>query len=258
MPPSTMTRSNFKQFELHPIARAAMQSGSLTEEMAYAASAAMFNTLVDPSFVNVIKHDFYDSNQLFLAGVLQSSGNLEFFANSNYVPHRTNWPSSAGLERDTLFLANALRFEINFGVGPTAAGAAEDFDAQTDAASATAATAPAFRANFYEYAMKRGLVNMKIGNRQVVENIKGLNSFPAGRGISGFGNIAATAAGMAIVSNGVPAVENAWWLTPWHVIAPQQRVSATVQWPAVAALGVTGLDCYIEARIGGLKLSMPQ
>ncbi len=251
-----LTRRNYTSFPLHPTFETQMQIGQISREMAAAGSAAMADVDVDPSFVNVIPHDYQDAAQLIANAVWQNNGNMEFF-NSTQLNHRTNWAGPQGLENNVMFIAEAFRVDVRFGLLTTST-TAEDLDAQTEPASATSGTSAALRTGIYDFLIKRGLVNLKLQNQVFIDNIRGLDNFPSGRGVTGYGNLNATTAGMSLPSNGIASRENAWRFTPWKIIGPNQRLNCSIAMPVAASLGVTGADVYVTVSLSGRKLTLPQ
>lgn len=229
-------------------------TSTAVEELRMAAAAAIDGNPVDRSLATVRYHEWEDAKMLYTAGVLQNSGLLKFF-DGTPIKFASNWPSPNGLQKNELFVATCFRLDLRFGLLPTSAGAAGDFDVATAVAGST--TDANVRANFYDYFIKRGLVNLAFSNRQIIKDMIGMERFPWGSGPVGWGNSAATSASQSNATNGVAQRENCFAFTPFEFLNEQEQVSCTVEHQAAAALTVTGVDAHIVAMLGGYSITLP-
>lgn len=102
-----------------------------------------------------------------------------------------------------------------------------------------------------------GLVNMTIGERNVIENQLGLKFFPEGAGITGpaAGSDPAAAAALAIINNGDANVMNRG--CPMDPIVPMlqnKQVKLTAQFQKARPVTV-GAACRITARLHGTYIT---
>lgn len=244
---------NFKDDAVKARVPKLVYSSGAREELLMAAAAVIDGNPVDRSLATVRYAEYVDAKMLYTAGVLQSSGLLRFF-DGTPVKFASNWPGPGGLNKNEVFVATCFRLDLRFGLLPTGA-AAGDWDAATAVAGST--TDANVRANFYDFFIRRGLVNLSFSNRQIIKDVIGMDRFPWGSGPVGWGNSAATSASQSNATNGVGSRENCFAFTPFEFLSENEQVVCTVEHQAAAALTVTAVDAHIAAMIGGYSITLP-
>jgi hypothetical protein len=130
----------------------------------------------------------------------------------------TNLAVASSLGANTAFLLSSICFSLYTGIdinsNPVASGAL----------SSVSTGAPLTIAEQARLIYQHGIVNFRISDQPVLDNIYGLDAFPAGRGVDVQPAVATTAttttAGAAIVNNGAPAWANRMMFdTPWPILA---------------------------------------
>lgn len=179
----------------------------------------------DQELVHGRRHVFWHRRNI--ASVV-GGADIEFF-NEDRSSYVTNW--SRGLPNDQVFVLQAVRFGVfgGYQVDGTAVAATDPYAA----AALTSLQAAADR----QVLIENGLVNMKINDRDIVQDIYGLYNFPQGGGAvlsSAIGSSSATnGPTLASVSNGEAHNGNAWLVEPvggWY-IAPKEDISLKVKYP---------------------------
>lgn len=247
-----ITSKNAETIDLRnpQVPQAIVNSGS-NPKLLRAALAVMMGHEVDPSLCNSRKHEWVDSRQLYLAGALQNAGKLTFF-NGSSVEHAGNWPQDAGLSQNEVFVCTGFGAEVGFGVLPTSAGVAGDHDVATQPADITASAN--MRLNAHDFISKRCKVNLTFANREIIKDMYGLDSFPWGGGLAGWGSSAATTASQSCASNGIAAKENGWFFSPYEFLDYGERVRALIEYQAAASLSVTAADIFIKVKLRGWRI----
>ena len=103
-------------------------------------------------------------------------------------------------------------------------------------------------------------VNFKVGDRTVVDQIRGLFNFPAGGGLdTGVGVTTASAAGAPCVAgpvnNGVAHMSNKGDFVPFAIL-PQKNISVSLNYPAAVNAKLAGFTNFgIIAQLEGILIS---
>ena len=155
-----------------------------------------------------------------------TNAELTFF-NKNKKRGTTNWPNSAGLPNDELFLLRGLALSIRRGRTVDGSAQAASLPWQADGDPGTVINE---LVQMYEH----GEMQLAVAQRNVFE-ISGLYYFPSGGGLSIAGAIndttADTVSGLANVNNGSVDAYNWFQFKVPHVIEPGDNVELTVRWP---------------------------
>lgn len=157
-----------------------------------------------------------------------------------------------GLPKNTLFMLDGVGIEVVPFLTPAGAQIAGGLPGILSSAG-PAATAGELAAIYED-----GLVNMVVGERNVIENVWGLKFFPIGAGIGGAAAVTDPAAAAAFVSasNGLPSVmERGWPIDPIVPILENKQVSLTVQFQALRAFTTFATACTIKARLYGTYIT---
>ena len=157
-----------------------------------------------------------------------------------------------GLPKNTLFMLDGVGLEVVPFLSTAGALIA------TGLPGLAASVGPVATAGELTALYEDGLVNMVVGERNVIENVWGLKYFPIGAGVaSGGAGVAdpAAAAALAIVSNGpVDVMNRGWPIDPIVPILENKQVSLTVQFQAARAISIAAA-CTIKARLYGTYIT---
>jgi len=178
---------------------------------------------------------------------------LSFFQSQSFSKYVCNM-NNGRLNNDQLFILTAVRVDVQLNV--TIAGAQSSATVGTQAASA--AGLPVTDFDLFKDIVCNGVLSLSVGNQSIIDDY-GLHNFPAGGGISGYGNIsnttASTLAALNVWTNGAPDAGNAFTI-PAYPIVPGRDVQAVIDWQALLNLNdAAGL--VFRVVLDGVQFELP-
>lgn len=157
--------------------------------------------------------------------------------------------AGSGLPTGMVFLLDGLSIGIETSLDETGTSVAGG------AHGSVTSAAPATIAADLERAMNDGMVNLRVGEREVIKDVLGLKYFPVGAGLHGAMALSTTAATTsmsgAILNNGAPDVMNRGFpIDPLVPVLPGKTVRLTVEFQAARAISA-GAGIRIVSRLHG-------
>ncbi|MEN1705018.1 MAG: hypothetical protein AAGJ54_05815 [Planctomycetota bacterium] len=202
---------------------------------------------VDQFAANVRRHQLF--HRKTESGV--TAGAQKTFFNVAEQQDVTNLPTSGGLSSESIFIMQALRFDVELGFNAAGGQAADGAPYDADGVNAVS------MADRIARILQSGEVKADINGRQIV-NAYGLHSFPPGKGVRIADSVLTSAAAsesVAGVQNGSPVNGNAWLFSPMQVLLPQQTLNVTTRW----AFSLSTIDEFVlRAEIEGILITPRQ
>lgn len=148
------------------------------------------------------------------------------------APFTCNLPVQGTIQNDTALRVDCVR--VKFITGMTNAGARAANGAQI-----AATVNPSVVAEELRTIAENAALTIKVGDKNLVDSVLGLDKFPAGGGLSFSPALSGTAAAAQVVqfNNGTPDSANGYWLRPGFMILPGKPITGAINWQA--ALTVT-------------------
>lgn len=225
----------------------------LSAAMSQAVDDVRFSKSVDVNKFNVKRQIFHHRLPLVTAGVLAAQ-TFRFFQ-APAAKNVTNWYGASGLPTDAFMWAQAFRFKLEY--GKEYANGAPDTVGASISVAATSLTPGLFEQ--IKFLMESGLVNMKVGDRTIIDSVYGLESFPAGKGPDaalaiGVTNASLTGVGFAL-NNGMPVTSNAFQFAPWAAILPGKSLTCDVEFQSSTIPTQANTDIILRAELEGIVIS---
>jgi len=224
----------------------------LSESVSSAFEAVRRGEPVDLNVFNVRRVPFYHRLGLIVSGSTALTLSAFNVAPSKFV---SNFYGPGGLPQDVAAWVRGFRMKIQ--TGTVLADGTMDTHTPTFQRAADN-SAVNTTANIAKFMTENGLVNISFGDRPIVSNAYGIETFPAGHGIDGFGYATSTVAAFeqtgALVSNGSPIEQNMFALAPWAPLLPGKPVTWTVEYQS-APTGATNLDFTLKCVMDCLLIS---
>lgn len=229
----------------------AVEYPGLSSATSQAFETIRYQQPIDLNVWNVRRKKYYDRQNVIAAGTLDTS--VVFFAGS---PNKfqSNWPGPQGLPNDTCAWLRGIRLKIQQGC--TVAGVT-DTDAAAAVRAAAGATNPILAAEAYRWLNENGEILVKVGDREIAAAF-GVESFPAGAGLDGYGALATTVTTMEAAAlynnNGQTIDANMYNCIPWAPILPGKPVTFTIDYQGTPPT-ITNMDFVIKAELDCILLS---
>lgn len=165
------------------------------------------------------------------------------------APFTCNLPVQGTIQNETAFRVDCIRVKPITGM--TTAGARAANGAQIAATANPTTVAEELRT-----IIENGALTIKIGDKLLVENVLGLEKFPAGGGVAlnaALANTNTSTVNQALqFNNGAPDTANGYWLRPGFMLLPGKPITGQLTWQA--ALTVT-TAFQIRVELCGLLVS---
>lgn len=204
---------------------------------------------------NVRTTMFWHRVNYITGGSAPTVNKLSFF-NVTQSAYVSNWNAN-GLPQDKCALLQGVRIVPEFGV--TLSSGAADANSTDAQRVATAALLAANIVRLKQWLNTVGLVNMKVGDRPIIENIYGTGNFPAGKGVdgwaAGFGSTSTMEANVGSSHNGAPQLDNVFGIAPWLPVLPGKQIDFSIDFQAAHGLTVTSAEVNIRVELPCLLIS---
>ena len=222
-------------------------------DLCRAALDVQYGLMPPPGKFNVHHHEYYSAKAYAAAGATS----FTFF---DQAPQKfvESLPQQGQINDDQFFWIDGISFEIIPNV--TIAALAQTTPQTTAIAGyvSNATIIPAGAADAAQMACiyKLGVVNLRVGSRQIIEDAWGLQSFAPGAGPvvsgAGFGTVAATNYANASTNNGVQGRDAGWSMGPDAWLTKGRSITCSVDFRTAIALNAAGV---IIARLHGTRIT---
>lgn len=231
----------------------------LSAPMSAAVEAVMSGRRPDPNTFHVYLTQYWHRLPIVAGGTFTSSQN---FFTAPTQAGVTNFFGSAGLPQDQAAVAVGASIRLQSGtVYTTGNASAVPNNSGPAAPAAVSATEPAALvtavrlAEAMSWLHANGTIRLSIGNRDVIDNVYGVESFPFPGGINldavlatfagTFTSGQAAASTLTNINNGIPQAGNFFPFSPRQVVLPGKPMTGNIQYTGTPPT-LTGLD--ITAR----------
>jgi len=190
----------------------------------------------------------YYHRQMFINNGTLQQGPFTFF-NTNNTDYVTNWFGPNGAPTDYGIIATGFGIKIQQGV--TATGALEN--ASSDLIIGTNNAALTIPLNLRQWITENGLVSLKIGDRTIIDRVFGLDNFPPGIGVEGFGGNATTLAntlvGATRLNNGAAMQGNFFKFPEPVLVLPNKPILGTIAYQVPYNGTATAMTLWLQPQL---------